>query len=118
MQKVVIFRDSGLSSCWWYAWHRSSFEKNEAPLSSMETDSRGGIGCLVRLMAVFATRISTHSRILLFCSGTITTGETHSVGVFSGILSMMSSCSNFLLSHFQLSDVDGMVSFAESVRQG
>ena len=85
MQKVAIVRDSGLSSSWWYAWHmRSSFEKNEAPFSSMETDSRVGIGCLVRLMTVFA------SRILLFCLGTITTGETHSVGVFSGIFSMMS----------------------------
>ena len=64
----------------------SSFEKNEAPLSSMETDSRVGIGCLLRLMTVFATRISTHREILLFCLlGTITTGETHSVGVLSGI---------------------------------
>ena len=73
MQNVVIFSDSGISSNWWHACHRSSLEKNEAPLSSRETDSRVGMGCLVRLMAVLATRISTHSLMLLFRLGTIGT---------------------------------------------
>ena len=60
------------------------------PLSSRETDSRVGMGCLVCLMAVLATCISTHCRMLLFRLGTITTGETHSVGYLSGIFSIMS----------------------------
>ncbi len=98
VQNVVIFRDAGLSSSWWYAWHKSSLEKIQAPLSSVETDSRVGTGCLVRLMVVFAARILTHIRILLSCLGAITAGETHSVGVFSGTFSMMSSCSNLYIS--------------------
>ena len=69
-----------------------------APLSSRETASTVGIGCLVRLIAVFAARISPHNRMLLSCLGTITTGETQSVGVSSGIFSMTSSRSNFFIS--------------------
>ena len=88
-----------------------------APLRSRETAPTVGIGCLVRLIAVFAARISPHNRMLLSCLGTITTGETQSVGVSSGIFSMIYILALIFVSHFRLCGVNEMVFVAVAVQQ-
>ena len=67
----------------------------------MESDSRVGVGCLVRLMAVFAAHmhINAQTNFIVLLIGMLTTGEIHSVGVFSGTFSMISSCSSQFISY-------------------
>ena len=71
----------------------SSFEKNLAPLRSIEMSRTVGTGRQTRFIALFAALISTHKRILSFFFGTITTGDIKGVSSVSGTFSIMSSAS-------------------------
>ena len=58
--------------------------KNLAPFNSCEMSCTVGMGCRIRLIAVFAARMSIHRRILSSFFGTMTIGDIHSVASVSG----------------------------------
>ena len=78
--KVVICRDSELSSNWWYPHFKSNLLKTLEPFILCSSSSTVGIGYLPRTMALFACLISMQSRMSPSAFGMITTGFTHGVG--------------------------------------
>lgn len=98
MENVVICRDVGSNSSWWYPQFKYVFEKNLAPLSACITLSTVGVRCLSHSMAWFgilmSTQIRTASGSFGFRTGTI--GEIHRVGpsTFSMMLSSSKCCSS------------------------
>lgn len=87
--KVVISRDSGFNSIWWYAQVTSSLLKIVLEFISCKSSSTVGIGWRTLLTAVLAWCMSTHNLMSSTeCFGTHTKGETHEHG--SSLRSMMS----------------------------
>ena len=94
---VVISRDSGSSSIWWYPHFKSIFENTLAPFIFSSTSSTVGIGYQPRSMDLLASRISKQIRTSPSDFGTITTGLSHGVGPSTGsIMSCSNNCHTFL----------------------
>lgn len=83
---VIISRDSGESSIWWYACLRSILLKTVAPTKSGDKSSIVGIGCFSFLIASLAHLISTHIHTSPFGLGAGTIGDTHFDGPVTGLI--------------------------------
>ncbi len=68
---VVMYGLSGASGIWWYPDQRSCFENTVAPLRMLIRWSTVGVGCLSRLIALFAILISTYNLTSPLFLGTI-----------------------------------------------
>ena len=90
--KVVIWRDSRLSSSWCYAHFKSSLLKIVEPFMLCSSSSTVGIGYRPRKMASFARLVSMQRRMSPSAFGILTTGFTHGVGPSTS--SMMSQSNN------------------------
>ena len=88
VRKVVIWRDSGLSSSWCYPHFKSNLMKTLKPFMLCSNSSTVGMGHRPRIIASFARLISMQRQILPSAFGMITTGFTH--GVRPSTSSMMS----------------------------
>ena len=95
--KVVISRDSGSSSIWWYPHFKLIFENTLAPFIFSSTSLTVGIGYRPRSLDLLASRISKQIRTWPSDFGTTTTGLSHGVGPSTGsIMSCSNNCDTFL----------------------